>query len=697
MKTKVLVILLCLWLGGIPLTAQSIKLTRELQQVPMASVLAMYKNEFGSFEKPDLDDTFPYALIRMYLEGSGLDVAKAKERLTLYLGQQSIIESRNTTYSNQILFLVRARKPLIYIDCGDGCEQVMLSNMQQLQSNAVYDCTVQFIPEEVNVINNTTQAPRRQFFKFRVTPENAVVTIVVNGTPEILPMREGGVASKVLNYGSYRYIISADKYRTEEGEFVVSSNNTEMTIALRRPQFGWLTVEADTTSYGAYVFATNTATSGMSQLGTIPLNHKEMESGMYILHVQKEKYNDYTTTITIEENEVTVIHPTLASNFAQVTLMTSDSADILVDGQKLGTGNWSGTLELGEYTIETRQKNHRSAYTTIQITALNARNTIFLNNPVPIYGSLIVDGSPIDATVYVDGNMVGYTPLLVNELLTGTHIVRLEKVGYDMYEEIIQITENQENMIEFSLTKAVAKDPVFTIADNDSVEIISVNNLSFNMIKVEGDTFMMGATAEQGDHDPYRDEYPTHQVILSDYYIAETEVTQELWEMVMGNNPSSFPDPQKPVDRVSWNDCQVFIQKLNALTGKKFRLPTEEEWEFAARGGKKSNNYKYAGSNKLDDVAWYRNNSSSTTHPVKQKLPNELGLYDMSGNVFEWCQDKYYKYVDTNAENKQTIVTNNRIFRGGSWYYETRGLRVSFRYYNAPTSVVSDLGFRLAL
>lgn len=683
--------------GLMPTMAQSVTIVEEMQAVPYASVMAMYKNEFGSFEKPVMRPSFPYAVIRMHLEGQAKAVRAAKERLTLYMGQHTGVESRVTTYSNQILFLVPARRPMIFIDCGDGCEQVLLSNMQQLQPNCLYDCRVRFIPEVENVSQTTTQAPKRQFFKFRVTPENAVVTIVVDSTPEILPMREDGIASKVLNYGSYRYIISADKYHTEEGEFVVSDSQTEMTIALRRPQFGWLTVEEDTTSRGAYVFATNTATGGMSQLGTIPMNYKEIESGVYTLHVQKEKYNDYTTTVTIEENEVTIVRPTLTSNFAQLTLMTNDSADILVDGQKLGTGTWSGTLELGDYTIETRQKNHRSAYTSVHVTAQNLRNTIFLNDPVPIYGSLIVDGSPVDATVYVDGDMVGYTPLLVDELLTGMHTVRLEKEGYDVHEEMVQVAENQENTIEFSLTKKVMQEPVYTMADNDDVEVITINDISFNMIKVEGDTFMMGATAEQGDHEPYRDEYPTHQVILSDYYIGETEVTQELWEMVMGNNPSSFPEAQKPVERVSWKDCQLFIQKLNALTGKNFRLPTEEEWEFAARGGKKSNNYKYAGSNHLTDVAWYRNNSGSTTHPVKQKLPNELGLYDMSGNVFEWCHDRYYKYVDVDAENKQTIITNNHIFRGGSWYYDARGARVSFRYYNAPTSVVSDLGLRLAL
>ena len=145
-KAKLLLTLLCLLLGLQSVAAQSVKITKELTHVQMASVLAMYKNEFGSFEKPDMSDTFPFAVIRMHLEGNAHSVTAAKERLTLYLGQQFSVESRVTTYSNQILFLVRARRPYIYIDCGDGCEPKLLSGGQQLRSNCVYDCTVRYIP-----------------------------------------------------------------------------------------------------------------------------------------------------------------------------------------------------------------------------------------------------------------------------------------------------------------------------------------------------------------------------------------------------------------------------------------------------------------------------------------------------------------------------------------------------------------------
>ena len=155
-KIRLLLTLLCLWLGMLPTLAQSVMIVEEMKQVPYASVLAMYKNEFGSFEKPKMTDTFPFAVIRMHLEGNGQAVKAAKELFTLDMGQMTGVESKCTTYSNQILFLVPARRPYIYIDCGDGCDQVLLSNMQQLKSNRVYDCTVQFMPAEVEIEGSET-------------------------------------------------------------------------------------------------------------------------------------------------------------------------------------------------------------------------------------------------------------------------------------------------------------------------------------------------------------------------------------------------------------------------------------------------------------------------------------------------------------------------------------------------------------
>ena len=240
--------------------------------------------------------------------------------------------------------------------------------------------------------------------------------------------------------------------------------------------------------------------------------------------------------------------------------------------------------------------------------------------------------------------------------------------------------------------------PKPSVMDKGGNKEYTVNGVMFKMIAVAGGTFTMGATSEQQNYD--NDEKQTHTVTLSDYYIGETEVTQELWVAVMGSNPSWFTgNMQRPVEYVSWDDCQTFIRKLNELTGANFRLPTEAEWEFAARGGRNSRGYQYSGSSNLGDVAWYRDNSSDTTHPVKTKSPNELGIYDMSGNVYEWCQDWKGPYSSSSQTNPTGPSTgSHRVRRGGSW--ETilaRDCRSAYRSSGTPGYRFHDFGLRLAL
>ena len=237
-----------------------------------------------------------------------------------------------------------------------------------------------------------------------------------------------------------------------------------------------------------------------------------------------------------------------------------------------------------------------------------------------------------------------------------------------------------------------------TQLDSPSQSItITANGVSFKMIRVDGGTFTMGATSEQGS-DVYSDEKPTHRVTLSTYYLGETEVTQALWEAVMGSNPSYNKGSNLPVEQVSWEDCKEFVLKLNESTGKSFRLPTEAEWEYAARGGNKSKGYKYAGSNTIGDVAWYDDNSEGKTHAVKTKQANELGLYDMSGNVYEWCEDWYGSYSSNAQTNPKGPSSGSyRVNRGGSWYGDAGYCRVSLRYDNSPLNRYRNVGLRLAL
>ena len=269
-------------------------------------------------------------------------------------------------------------------------------------------------------------------------------------------------------------------------------------------------------------------------------------------------------------------------------------------------------------------------------------------------------------------------------LKTGSHSVRLTANGYEPLSRTITVNSTST---------------VFSFSMNKVEQTLSpvLQNLVANMVSVDGGTFTMGGTSEQGS-DAYDDEKPVHQVTLSSFSIGKYEVTQEEWEAVMGSNPSKFKGARCPVEQVSWEDCQEFIRKLNQLTGKRFRLPTEAEWEYAARGGNKSRGYKYAGGDNLNGVAWYTGNRGSSTHPVGQKSPNELGLYDMSGNVREWCQDWYGSYSSNSQTNPVGPNSgSSRVRRGGSWGDSARFCRSSNRFSDSPSRRDCNLGLRLVL
>ena len=239
----------------------------------------------------------------------------------------------------------------------------------------------------------------------------------------------------------------------------------------------------------------------------------------------------------------------------------------------------------------------------------------------------------------------------------------------------------------FKLVLALLLTTAISSCSKVSDREFEVNGVKFKMIAVEGGSFMMGATPGQGN-DACKNEKTEHKVTVEDFLIGETEVTQQLWFAVMGSNPSYFKykDGNYPVENVSWNDAQEFIKMLNEITGQQFRLPFEAEWEYAACGGKKSTDKKYAGSDNIDEVSWYKDNARGTTHAVATKKPNELGIYDMSGNVWEWCQDYYY------SEGNVGMCD----IRGGAFYNTSNFLIVSFNHIFSVKRSSEAIGIRLA-
>lgn len=229
-----------------------------------------------------------------------------------------------------------------------------------------------------------------------------------------------------------------------------------------------------------------------------------------------------------------------------------------------------------------------------------------------------------------------------------------------------------------------------------------IQKLLDDMVFVQGGSFMMGS--EEADEEASEDEKPRHEVRLSDFHIGKYPVTQAQWEAVMGGNPSRFKDcPDCPVERVSWSDCQIFLEKLNAMTGQRFNLPTEAQWEYAARGGQpgKSQNFKYAGGNDLDKVAWHGGNAEGKTHPVGGKASNVLGLYDMSGNVWEWCRDHYFGHYYQQCKERLAVNPLGPssgewyVLRGGSWFSGPMACRAACRDSFLPDFHSKYLGLRL--
>ena len=280
-------------------------------------------------------------------------------------------------------------------------------------------------------------------------------------------------------------------------------------------------------------------------------------------------------------------------------------------------------------------------------------------------------------------------PEIKYEDIVSSYLKETEPIeDFRFYEHTPDVQTEQEEQIK---EEPLPKEKTFT-----------VKGVSFTMILVEGGTFQMGATSAQGSDGSYN-ERPVHNVTLSTYYIGKTEVTQALWKVVIDSDPFIHKGNNRPVDNICWNDCQSFISMLNDLTGKVFRLPTEAEWEYAARGGQKSKGYKYSGSNTLEDVAWY--NDEDCTHKVATKRPNELGIYDMSGNVSEWCNDSYDKdyYASSPSNDPQgppphkDPMFESKVVRGGAYRSFAYDCRVSCRDHWSPSFFNSRLGLRIAL
>ena len=564
-------------------------------------------------------------------------------------------------------------------------------------------------------------------------PQGAEVWLNNESTGEVTPFRR-----KLAIGDEVPYRLSLPLYHDEAGMATVDQPRKELQFALR-PAFG--SVMVTSTPSGALVFLDE------KQVGQTPLTLDRIASGSHSLRLQAPQYAVERRNVSVADGQTANVAVTLAARFAEITVQAPQGAVVTVDGDRKGSGTLSWRQGEGLCDIVVSMAGHRDARRQLEVVAGRAQ-TVQLT-PQPIYGSASVDSDPMDAEIWIDGKQYGVTPNVVERLLVGSHTLVLKKSGCADLQQQFSVEEGKEASLSVKLPtgrsvrfmsekpgmriivdgKELGTTPLtavvgfghhsvsamrggdiidvrdlditsagapLTMAFSDFNQTFTVNGVQFTMVAVEGGTFTMGATSEQGS-DALDFEKPAHQVTLSDYYIGQTEVTQSLWKAVMGSNPSNYKGDNLPVEQVSWDECQVFIQKLNQLTGKQFRLPTEAEWEYAARGGRKSRGYKYAGGNDIGLVAWYKGNSGNETHPVATKQANELGIYDMSGNVWEWCSDWYGDYQSSSQSDPQGPSSGFfRVSRGGSYYCNAGICRVSYRCNCAPVGRYCDLGLRLS-
>ena len=535
---------------------------------------------------------------------------------------------------------------------------------------------------------------------------NVIKPLVKKGNETWAYMTHGSQQMKVLTKDYLPIMVDFSNYGISQVE-----KNKTYVLVLTKPVGGAEPVDAGGNFYALSVQPKNAVVTidGIQQyVSTDGAYSAMLPYGTHTYKVEAGGYISKSGSFSVSNGDMTPISVSLLSAMASVSITCPTPAvSLYVDKKAVGNSPWSGSLKEGMHLLEARKSGYRSQQKTIQLAQQQELDVTF-GELVAIQGNLSVNYKPFGADVYVDGKKLGQSPRVFNGLLVGNHQVEVRKDGYATDRKTISISEGKTATISGTLTSnAVASSSSnasgysygssSVASGSNTISIPVKNGINIEMVKVEAGTFMMGATSEM--ENPYDDEKPVHQVTLTnDYYIGKYEVTQAIWQAVMSSKPSYFKGNNLPIEKVSWNDCQDFISKLNNMTGRKFRLPTEAEWEYAARGGKKSRGYQYSGSSNISVVAWYDGNSGSKTHPVGKKHANELGIYDMSGNVYEWCLDWKGSYSSSSQTNPTGATSGSyRVRRGGGWRYSAGSCRSSYRASCPPDYRGNGLGLRLVL
>jgi len=607
-----------------------------------------------------------------------------------------IVEESKKSTINSILkpkfgTLIIDSKPIqgvvVLIDDKETGQQTPYKNEQYasgtytltLKKANYYDVVKQFtVSDGLSTTISEEMKPKFGTITITSVPETNADIILDNvtlnqKTPYTLP---------VISSGNHTVEVQKEMYEPATQSFTVQDGQTANITLTMKPLFGEINISTNPTS-DIYI--------DKEKAGSVSINNKRLVSGTHLLEAKKEKHTDAIKTIDVKVNtkETYLLEPKPKTGTISVVTDPGDAEVWLDDTKKDNSPTFLRNLIIGNYTIELKLTGYGTVKKTVTV---EENKTAEINETLPQGEHVTINTTPAGAKIKIDGGVEQGTPY-TGTLSYGTHniIAVPDAKGYLETTENISITQGGKTSFTFVL-KPDSKDYTET-----------TSSLNIDMVYIKGGTFTMGCTSEQSDCE--EDEKPAHSVTLSDYYIGKFEVTQKQWTAIMGNNPSYFKDCGNcPVETVSYNEIQDFLQKLNQKTGKKYSLPTEAQWEYAARGGVMSqglaSHTKYAGSNAIGDVAWFTVNSDSKTHPVGQKNANELGIFDMSGNVWEWCSDWYDKDYYKHSPQNNPENTNNgsdRVLRGGSWYGLESGCRVANRRNRNPDGRSRIYGFRLVL
>jgi len=475
---------------------------------------------------------------------------------------------------------------------------------------------------------------------------------------------KGVTETAKLAAGKHTIRLEKAGFTTIEQEVTVSAEKNLFKFTLTEEDPAKLKISSEPAGAAVYLDG--------AKIGVTPFT-KFYPPGKYKIKIEKEAFETIEEQLTIKLPE-TVKNYNLTDNSAFLTIKTSPKATVYINDERITNLT---NIKLAPQFVEIRVTMPRAKDLSRKIMLKKGeRQTIDLMPEIAM-GKIQIAVTPDDADLTLtDEDGQSYTAKgsnIFKNMPVGKYELSAKLDGHKIGKASIVLSADQVASKELVLEKGA--------------------DVGGDFVFVQGGTFSMGSNESD-------DEKPIHSVTVSDFYIGKYEVTQKEWMAVMGNNPSNFKGDDLPVEKVSWDDCQEFIRKLNAKTGKKYRLPTEAEWEYAARGGNKSNRYKFSGSDNLGSVAWCSENSNSKTHPVGTKQANELGIYDMTGNIWEWCSDWYdAKYYGSSpSTNPQGASSgSDRVFRGGGWSYLASYCRVAFRYLNTPDYRDYFIGFRLAL